>query len=131
MNTDDYTQPVEAVVAQERLCASPLGASDIKALFEDWCRINPDALHEIELTALAIDSKGLRVSTKYLIERQRYEGRYKLNAVPWVDQYGGGHEWCIDNRITPCLARWLLARHPLMKVVCRKSMFDKEFEHEE
>ena len=48
-------------------------------------RENPKALREIELTALAIDARGLRVSTKYLIEKQRYEGTTKLVGVPFVD----------------------------------------------
>lgn len=130
MNTDDYTQPVEAVIAQERafVFPVPLKAASYRALFEEWCRVNPQALREIELTALAIDQRGLRVSTKYLIERQRYEGRSKLVCVPYTDQYGATHNYNINNTITPLLARWLLKKHPDMRIETRKSLFDTEQE---
>lgn len=69
-------------------------------------------------------ARGSRVSTKYLIERMRYEGRSKLVAVPYVDQYGVEHDYCINNTITPLMARWLLSLHPEMRIVTHKSMFD-------
>lgn len=73
MDTDNYTQPLESVMREERKPRSlPLKARDHMELFEEWVRINPDAMREIELTALAIDARGIRVSTKYLIEKQRY-----------------------------------------------------------
>ena len=73
MNTDDYTQSVEAVIAQERafVFPVPLKAESYRELFKEWRRINPKAAHEIELTALAIDRRGMTVSAKYLIERVR------------------------------------------------------------
>lgn len=80
MDTDNYTRPLEAVMREERQPRPlPLKARDHMELFEEWVRINPDAMREIELTALAIDARGIRVSTKYLIEKQRYEGGAKLN----------------------------------------------------
>ncbi len=126
MNTDDYTQPVEAVIAQERafVFPVPLKAASYRALFEEWCRVNPKVTHEIELTALAIHRRGLKVSTKYLIERTRYESPYKLVAVPYVDQYGVTHHYSINNTVTPLLARWLLELHPDLRIETRKSMFD-------
>lgn len=80
MDVDDYTQPLESVVRQERMAVYPvpLKLKDRQELFERWCKLNPQALRQIELTALAIDQRGLRVSTKYLIEKQRYEGTCKL-----------------------------------------------------
>lgn len=55
MNTDDYTQPLEAVVRQERqrVYSMPLKVADRRYLFKEWCERNPKALREIELTALA------------------------------------------------------------------------------
>lgn len=128
MNTDDYTQPVEAVIAQERdfVFPVPLKAASYRALFAEWCRVNPKAVHEIELTALAIDRRGMRVSTKYLIERQRYEGRSKLVAVPYVDQYGVTHHYNINNNVTALMARWLLDKYPEMRIETRKSMFNEK-----
>lgn len=84
MNVDDYTQPVEAVIAQERafVFPVPLKAESYRELFNEWLRVNPKAAHEIESTALAIHRRGLRVSTKYLIERVRYESAYRLVACP-------------------------------------------------
>lgn len=126
MNTDDFTQSLESVIAQERACTVPITAEERRELFGDWCALNPDALSEMELTALAIDRRGLRVSTKYLIEKQRYEGSFKLNGVPFRDQHGLEHCYCINNSDTACLARWLVERHPGMNIELRKSVLDKE-----
>lgn len=106
MNVDDYTQPVEAVIAQERafVFPVPLKAESYRELFNEWLRVNPKAAHEIELTALAIHRRGLRVSTKYLIERVRYESAYRLVAVPYTDQHGITHHYSINNTVTPLLA---------------------------
>ena len=128
MNTDDYTQSVEAVIAQERrrVYSMPLKVSDRRYLFKEWCEKNPRALREIELTALAIDARGLRVSTKYLIEKQRYEGHVKLNGVPFYDDQGNEHTYGINNSDSSLLARWLLERNPKLRLEQRTSMFDKE-----
>ena len=132
MNIDDYAQSVEAVIRQERqrVYSMPLKVSDRRYLFKEWCDKNPQALREIELTALAINARGLRVSTKYLIERQRYEGRAKLNGVPFYDDQGNEHTYGLNNSDSSILARWLLRRNPEMRVELRQSMFDKEKNHE-
>ena len=85
----------------------------------------PQAMREIELTALAIDARGIRVSTKYLIEKQRYEGHVKLNPVTFYDDQGNPHTYGVCNTITPLLARWLLERHPEMNIWTKKSIFDE------
>lgn len=89
MDVDDYTQPVEAVVAQERaaIYPVPLKARSYVELFTAWLQANPKAAREMECIALAINARGLKVSTKYLIERQRYEGRSRLVPVPYIDQH--------------------------------------------
>lgn len=126
MNVDDYTQPVEAVIAQERaaIYPVPLKAQSYLELFAAWLEANPQAAHEIEAVALGIHARGLKVSTKYLIERQRYEGRTQLVSVPYIDQYGTRHTYSINNTVTPLLARWLLSKHPEIRIDKRKSMFD-------
>ena len=132
MDTDNYTQPLESVMREERKPRSlPLKARDNMELFEEWVRINPDAMREIELTALAIDARGIRVSTKYLIEKQSYEGSAKLNPVTFYDDQGNPHTYGINNTITPLLARWLLERHPEMNIWTKHSLFDEmENNHE-
>lgn len=132
MDTDDFTQPLEKVMRDERrhVYPMPLKAADRRALFNRWCELNPKALREIELTALAINARGLRVSTKYLIEKQRYEGRVKLVGVPFFDDSGVEHTYGINNSDSSLLARWLLERNPSMRIELRKSMFDKENNHE-
>lgn len=126
MDLDDYTQTVGSVISAEHAgtYGIPLDADDYRDLFEKWCAANERALHDIELTALSIDARGLRVSTKYLIEKQRYEGRMRLVGIPYTDQFGEEHVYSINNTVTPLLARWLLSRHPDMRIECRKSMFD-------
>ena len=127
MDTDNYAQPLEAVMREERKPRPlPLKARDHMELFEEWVRINPEAMREIELTALAIDARGIRVSTKYLIEKQRYEGGVKLNPVTFYDLSGNEHTYGINNTITPMLARYLLNRHPDMDIVTKHSIFDEK-----
>ena len=124
----DFTRPVEAVVRDERLRAYPreLRARDVEELFEQWCLLNADALAEMELVALSLDMRGKAVSAKYLVERQRYEGEAMLVGVPWQDERGHRHTYTINNDHTALLGRWLLKRHPYMRVERRRSRFDGE-----
>lgn len=130
---EDFTQSLEKVMSDERkgVYSMPLKTEDRKYLFAEWCRLNPKALQEIELTALAIDARGMRVSTKYLIEKQRYEGRFKLIGVPFVDDQGTEHVYGINNSDSSLLARWLLKRNPDMNIELRQSMFDKKEKKDE
>lgn len=131
MDLDDYTQPLESVINEEaRRRSWPLRAKDRRDLFEEWTSLNPGVMREMEYAALAIDRRGMRVSAKYLIERQRYEGRSKIIPVEFVDIFGNKHSFSINNNITPLLARWLLKRHPNMRIETRKSYFDKENKNE-
>lgn len=132
MDVDDYTRTLSPVMRDERKPRPlPLRVQDHRELFEEWCAANPEALREIELTALAISAHGKRVSTKYLIEKQRYEGRAKLNPVTFCDMSGREHTYGISNTLTPALARYLLNRHPDMDIVIKSSIFDeKENNHE-
>lgn len=132
MDVDDYTQPIESVMQEERrrVCSLPLKVADRRRLFDEWCEKNPKAMREIELTALAIDARGLRVSTKYLIEKQRYEGTERLVGVPFIDYQGNEHVYKINNSDSALIARWLLDRHPTMRIELRASMFDIDKEAE-
>lgn len=105
--------------------AWPLSAGDRREMFSLWCEANPEALFEMEMAAVIIAGSGRRVSAKYLVERQRYEGSARLVAVPFADASGERHEYAINNSDTPLLARWLLSRHPGMDVEVRRSMFDE------
>lgn len=46
MDTDNYTQPLEAVMRQERqrVYSMPLKVADRRYLFKEWCEKNPKAL---------------------------------------------------------------------------------------
>lgn len=126
MDLDNMAQPLESVIAQEKMAVypMPLRLQDRAELFKKWCALNPKTLCSIELTALAIDKRGMRVSTKYLIEKQRYEGSYKLVGVPFVDGNGEEHVYGINNTDTPLLSRWLLDKHPDLNIETRKSIYD-------
>lgn len=128
MDVDDYAQTVSRVMRQERLdyYEWPLQTEDRLFLFRQWLDRNKDAVDEIEQAAIAIDAMGRRVSTKYLIERQRYEGHAVLHGVPFHDAAGRAHAYGINNSDTSLLARWLLERHPKMRIETRASMFDEE-----
>ena len=123
---DDMTVPLEAVMARERATPRPLPlkAADRRWLFARWCELNPGPLREIELTAVAIDARGRRVSAKYLVEKLRYEYAGAIVGVPFVDGSGAEHRYSVNNSDTACLARWLLARHPGMRIETRRSMLD-------
>lgn len=133
LDGEDYTLPVEAVAREERLATypMPLKVADRKRLFKRWCRLNPEAMRQMERAAVAIDGRGMRVSAKYLIERQRYEGTARLVGIPFLDEQGGEHVYAINNSDTSLLARWLLGRHPQMRIELRKSMFDRKDEKDE
>lgn len=128
VDTENYAQSVEDVMHAERgrVRPYPLRAEDQQDLFREWCRLNPKALRHMELTAIAINNRGMRVSTKYLIEKQRYEGVMKLVSVPFTDQNGLEHHYSINNSDSSLLSRWLLAKHPDMRIETRRSMFDTE-----
>lgn len=128
MDTDSYDQTVGQVMRQERLdfYAWPLQTEDRLFLFHQWIDRNSDAVEEMEQAAIAIDAMGRRVSTKYLIERQRYEGHAVLHGVPFHDAAGRTHAYGINNSDTSLLARWLLERHPKMRIETRQCMFDGE-----
>lgn len=133
MDGNDYTLPIEAVARAERMATYPvpLKTADRRHLFREWCRLNPEALRQMEIAAVAIDGRGMRVSTKYLIERQRYEGTARLVGVPFYDEQGNEHVYAINNSDTSLLARWLLERHLQMRIETRKSMFDRKDEDDE
>ena len=98
----------------------PLTPEDREDLFNDWVEANPEALAEIESAALAICWSGRRVSTRYLVERQRYEGTAKLTPIPFRDVHGNVHMYAINNNDTPALGRLLKARHPEMRIEFRE-----------
>ncbi|MCH3943034.1 MAG: hypothetical protein LKE37_05025 [Atopobiaceae bacterium] len=122
-----YDLTVSQVISEERRASYPypLRVQDRRALFDEWCSKNPDALREIESHAMAIEGLGRRVSAKWLIEFQRYEGRATLHGVPFCDMQGMGRCYAINNTDTPLLARWLKARHPQMRIDTRRSMYDE------
>ena len=124
LDQDDYTLPLEAVMASERRYSVPLKRVDRMELFDEWVSLNPEAMRDMERAAISIDARGMRVSAKYRIERERYESGIKLNPVTWHDDNGTPHTYGINNNITPLLARWLLRRHPYMHIVTHKSYFD-------
>lgn len=130
MNTDDFTQTLESVIKQERMeiYPLPLKAEDRRELFAKWCERNPKALKQIELTAVSIDERGMRVSSKYLVEKQRYEGACKLVGVPFYDGNGIEHVYSINNTDTALISRWLLERHPKLNIEVRRSIYEKEVE---
>ena len=126
VRVEDYTQDVRTVMASEK---SPYPrehkAEDRERLFKAWVEANPNHIAEIEGWALYIDMMGGKVSTKYLIEKERYEGTCgKATAIPFVDGSGTPHRYSINNSDTALLARWLLKRHPSMNIETRRSLSD-------
>jgi hypothetical protein len=128
MDLEDYTQPPESVAWEERGHVYPrsLRAHDRRELFRQWCEANPGVLDEMERMALDLARRGKRVSSKYLMERERYEGTCRPVSVPFFDEEGQLHRYAINNSDAPLITRWLLDRHPDMDVKPRHSMFDDD-----
>ncbi|MCI6547629.1 MAG: hypothetical protein MR415_03155 [Coriobacteriaceae bacterium] len=128
MDADDYTQPPESVAWAERGHVSPrsLRARDRRGLFALWCEANPGVLDEMERMALDLARRGKRVSAKYLIEKERYEGACRPAGVPFFDEEGRLHRYAINNSDAALITRWLLERHPGMDVRPRRLIFDED-----
>lgn len=123
----DFTKDVATVIYEERgFRPWPLRAADRKYFFDEWCKLNAEALLEMETWALEISWRGMTVSTKYLIEKCRYEGTAHLTGVPFFDMNGKQHLYAINNSDSALLARWLKSRHPNIRIDLRKSMYDEE-----
>ena len=60
----------------------------------------------------------------FVFEALRYETTLKVVAVPFVDYQGTRREYSANNSHTALFARWLLMRHPGMRVETRRSMCD-------
>jgi hypothetical protein len=78
----------------------------------------------MERMALDLARRGKRVSAKYLMERERYEGTCRPVGVAFYDEEGTPHRYAINNSDAALITRWLLDRHPEMDVKPRHSMFD-------
>lgn len=80
------------------------------------------------MEAAAVWMMGMcrRVSSKYLIERERYEGTETLHGVAFLDSEGEPHTYCINNSDSSLIARWLHEKYPDMDIRLRSSMFDGE-----
>lgn len=102
----------------------PITASARAVLFAEWCRRNPGPLMEMEQWALELYRRGRVVSTKYLVEKQRYEGTERAEGVPFVDQVGRVHVYAINNNDTPLMARRLLEKYPRMDVRTRRTSYE-------
>lgn len=102
----------------------PISATSRAVLFAEWCRRNPGPLAEIDHWALELYRHGRVVSTKYLVEKQRYEGVERAVSVPFFDQNGREHYYAINNNDTPLLARRLLDKYPRMDVRTRRTSYE-------
>lgn len=98
----------------------PLTADERAFLFETWVQLNADSVAWMEQKALELDSRGVRVSTKYLFECVRYETDFKRTPVPFWDRYGKRHEYSVNNSDSATFARWLLRRYPSMRIETRE-----------
>ena len=98
----------------------PLTTDERAFLFETWVQLNADSVAWMERKALRLDARGMRVSTKYLFEACRYETTFKRVPVPIWDRYGKRHEYSINNSDSATFARWLLRRHPSMRIETRE-----------
>lgn len=93
-------------------------------LFSRWCDQNIDALKEMLAVAQGIIDRGEKLSAKYLIERQRYEGLAPMAPVEYVDERGHRRAYSVNNTHSPLLARLLKRHYPDANIELRRSKFD-------
>ena len=67
-----------------------------------WMAANGSVVDEMERRAVEIDDSGRRVSARYLIERQRYEGASSIVPVSFVDDYGNEHLYSFPTDSRRC-----------------------------
>ena len=125
MNAEDYTQTLWSVMRAESFYPKELKDADLRRLAEEWAAINEPAISEMEGVAMRLHAAGKRLSSKYLIERQRMEGVNPFVPVLYVDEYGEEHRYAMSNSLSPWLARELRRRHPDWKFKTKKSLFDR------
>lgn len=123
---DDYTQPLERVMREERRYEVPLDAKAVRELWNVWRSQNREAMRYIESQAMEVDWQGKRVSAKYLVEKLRYESGIKLNAVPFTDTDGKEHTYGVSNTLTHFIGVWLKERNPRLDIEVKRSRFDEE-----
>jgi|GEM_PF-664732 len=121
-----YDLTVGQVVRRERTASYPLPlrAQDRETLFAEWVSRNGEAVRWMESRAVALEGRGMRVSAKYLFEAVRYETGIRLASVPFLDGRGVEHAYGANNSDTALFARWLLGRHPGMRIERRGSSVD-------
>lgn len=126
MNTDDYTQTLWSVIAQERVYPYPLRVQDRERLFAEWMDANPEAVAEMEALALEIGDRGEPVSVQRLFEVERWEGKAVQVGIPYIDMQGKRRRYKVNHNDRSLFGRWLQSKHPEINVRLRRSMFDGE-----
>lgn len=125
LDLDDLTRPLESVMAYERRCAVKLTPEERQALFGRWCALNPEAVSAMEAEALRCDAEYGFVSAKYLLHWLRQTRPWLAQVgVPYEDMQGRQHAYKVNNNDGAALARWLLSRHPSLRVELRRSELD-------
>jgi len=104
-----------------RVAAVTIPDETRRILFEAWCNRNPGAWNYIVGTALEYWRRGLkRISTKFLVEKCRYDYPHKTYGIPFLDANGNTHVYNINNNDTAVMARVLLEEYPDMPIETRR-----------
>lgn len=104
----------------------PLKVEDRRRLFEEWMRLNPMLVEQMESWALMLDMRNGYVSVDHIFNKARFESDIAAVGVPFEDDSGKPHEYKLNNNDRSLFGRWLVERHPQLSVKLRRSMFDGE-----
>ena len=120
LSFDDLTYPLEAVMAAE---GKPTPAQKVET-FQEWVRLNPDALRLMYDHAMLLYGNRRHFSIKYLMEWLRYEGGMELEST--ADGVAED-EYKLPNAYAPIIARLFVERKPelLSEIQLNKSEFDE------
>ena len=104
----------------------PLKVEDRRRLFEEWMRLNPMLVEQMERWALMLDMRNGYVSVDHIFNKARFESDIMAVGVPFEDDSGKPHEYKLNNNDLSLFGRWLVEKHPQLSVKLRRSMFDGE-----
>ena len=113
MNIDDYTQPIEAVIAQEE--REPKEYRELRA-FQEFYGENGALLAAHNEAAKVFEKYGMKVSANTLTSFVRYLNAIGIEGVMEVAQAYRGVDWkrddpyAISNDTNPGLGLWLRDR---------------------
>lgn len=102
-----------------------MSGEEMRGLFAEWCRANDEALYYVLSQANYLASRGRTFSSKYLLEKMRYETDMQLVRIVYIDAHGAEHYLKLSNDLTHFLGKLIKELLPHARITVKKSRFDE------